>query len=63
MNFFERHSRETVSSGTVTRNCRGVPDGLSAIIQQQLHSQIIVVIIDSNQGSTNENNTALRRKF
>lgn len=57
MNFFERHSRETVSSGTVTRNCRGAPGGLSAIISQQLHSQIIVVIIDSNQGSTHENNS------
>jgi 23S rRNA U2552 (ribose-2'-O)-methylase RlmE/FtsJ len=63
MNFFERHSRETVSSGTVTINCCGAPGGLSAIIQQQLHSQIIIVFIDSNQGSTHENNTTLRSKF
>jgi hypothetical protein len=55
-NVFERHSRETVSSGTVTRTCRGAPGGLSASIEQELHSQTIAVIIDTNQGSTHENN-------
>lgn len=45
------------SCGTVTRNCRGAQGGLSAGIHQQLHSLVIIIIIDNNQESTHENKT------